>query len=230
MKNVDTTLEQTTQAGPDRPMHVVLIEDDPIDAQLIWRMLRGAQEGRHELTHFVRVADARAAELVSEVDVVLVDLSLPDSIGIESVQHACELFPDVPIVVLTDSDDMKLASEAVRLGAQDFCVKGTLDARLLQRTIQCAIERKRNERLERQIQEAGRFESLGRMAGGIAHDFNNLLVGVLGNVELLQGTGELSRHSAEYATRIEESARRADQVRVVGKILLCPCHRRLLER
>jgi two-component system cell cycle response regulator len=77
------------------------------------------------------------------IDVLLLDLHLPDSDGLVTFERAHAFSPDVPIVVLTDVDDMELGTNAVKLGAHDFLVKGRADASVLVRAIRYAVERHR---------------------------------------------------------------------------------------
>jgi diguanylate cyclase (GGDEF)-like protein len=130
---------------------VLLIEDNPGDARLLQEML--AEEPAAPFR--VRCADrlSRAMEVLSsnKIELVLLDLSLPDSHGIETFAKMYAHSPAVPIIVLTGNDDSALALSAVKAGAQDYLVKGKLDRELLVRSMQYSIERKRyQEELEHQ--------------------------------------------------------------------------------
>ena len=81
------------------------------------------------------------------LDVVLLDLSLPDSTGIHTVLKVRECSPEIPIIILTGSDDEELAAEAIKIGAQDYLVKGTVDERLLTRSIRYAVYRLSSEQV-----------------------------------------------------------------------------------
>jgi diguanylate cyclase (GGDEF)-like protein len=131
---------------------VLLIEDNPGDARLIREML--AEEDA-SLTFAMRHADRldRGLEMLAQKDVelVLLDLSLPDSHGLETFAKVYAHSPKVPIIVLSGNDDQQLALYAVKSGAQDYLVKGKIDAALLLKAMQYSIERKRyQEELERQ--------------------------------------------------------------------------------
>jgi len=141
------------------PIRALLIEDNPGDARLILEMLREAGAGS------ASVALSRADHLAgglerladSDVDLVLLDLSLPDSRGLETFEAVHSAAPHVPVVVLSGLDDEALALRAVHEGAQDYLVKGQVDGGTVLRSMRYAIERKRLEAaradLERQRDE-----------------------------------------------------------------------------
>ncbi len=130
---------------------VLLIEDNPGDARLIEEMLREDPATPFRLRRADRLS--RGLELLSlkETELVLLDLSLPDSHGLETFSKVYAHSPKVPIIVLSGNDDQTLALFAVKSGAQDYLVKGKIDRELLLRAMQYSIERKRyQEELERQ--------------------------------------------------------------------------------
>ena len=125
---------------------VLLVEDNPGDALLLREALKDlAGAVPFELAHVGRLEDALRSVKVEIFDAVLLDLSLPDAHGVETVARMLESAPRLPIVILTGLDDDAAALEAVRAGAQDYLVKGRIDGRLLVRALSYAIERKRHE-------------------------------------------------------------------------------------
>ena len=137
---------------PQEPSRsVLLIEDNPGDARLIREMLAEEDDVSFRLSHADRLS--RGMELLGhkDIDLVLLDLSLPDSHGIETFTKVYAHSPKVPIIVLSGNDDQQLALYAVKSGAQDYLVKGKIDRELLLKAMQYSIERKRyQEELERQ--------------------------------------------------------------------------------
>ena len=133
-----------------KPITVLLIEDNPGDVALIRTMLaeRGAVL---ELLSASRLADGLERLAQGDADLVLVDLSLPDSDGLDTLARVQEAAPTVPVVVLTGTDDEALGLEAVQRGAQDYLVKGQVPAALLTRAIRYAIERKQAEEKTRSL-------------------------------------------------------------------------------
>jgi diguanylate cyclase (GGDEF)-like protein/PAS domain S-box-containing protein len=129
----------------DAPIRVLLIEDSPGDARLVEIYLSQASAATYRLTHCGRLDDGLEQLDQNSYDIVLLDLTLPDSHGIETFERAYAHGREVPIVVMTGHDDSKLALRAVREGAQDYLVKSAVDASLLNRSIRYAIERKNYE-------------------------------------------------------------------------------------
>ena len=125
-------------------MHkVLLIEDNPGDARLIREMLAEEPEAPFALHCAERLQHGLEQLSAGETVLVLLDLSLPDSFGLETFAKVYAHSPTVPIIVLTGNDDQTVALSAVKGGAQDYLVKGRLDRELLLRSMQYSIERKR---------------------------------------------------------------------------------------
>jgi serine phosphatase RsbU (regulator of sigma subunit) len=133
------------------PVRVLLVEDNPGDAVLIREMLRERPTARFALTVVDRLRDAREALADPGFDVVLLDLSLPDSSGLETFHGLRGAGPPRPMVVLTGLDDEALAVRAVQEGAQDYLVKDQVTGRQLIHALSYAVGRHRRQR---QIEEA----------------------------------------------------------------------------
>ena len=126
----------------EKKMNVLIIEDNPADARLVREILK---EGRGNFTTSVVERLKESSKLLAsrDIDLVLLDLNLPDSQGLITFTELQNRFPHIPIVVQTSIDNEELGQQAVRLGAQDYIVKGGVDAELLRRSLAYAIERKR---------------------------------------------------------------------------------------
>jgi len=136
----------------DKPVvRVLLVEDNPGDVRLIQEALADARWSQFELERVDTLAAALSRAREGQVDVMLLDLTLPDSHGLETVRRAHAEVPEVPIVVLTGFDDQGVAFGAVNEGAQDFLVKGRVDGELLDRAIRYAVERHRMLEQVRQL-------------------------------------------------------------------------------
>lgn len=136
-------------------VRILLVEDNAGDARLLRETLRDAEGLSFDLVHVDRLDDA-VKRLENDVfDVLLLDLSLPDSQGIDSIKRITTALPHIPVVVLTGTDDEAVGTESVRCGAQDYLVKGQADHRLVTRSIRYAIERKRSENVLRFLVQCG---------------------------------------------------------------------------
>ncbi len=140
----------------EKCIKVLLIEDNLADVRLMQAMLeeRAALETSMQNIEldYVRRLSAGIEHLAqNDANVLLLDLSLPDSQGIETLFKINELYQDIPIIVLTGTDDEELAVRAVREGAQDYLVKGEVTGNLLIRAIRYAIERKKLERAREKL-------------------------------------------------------------------------------
>ena len=129
-------------------MKLLLVEDNPGDARLLNLMLLG-ESPPIELVHCESLSGAlmviEESRVSSPFDAILLDLSLPDSQGVETFHRIHEVAPDVPIVILTALNDKTIASRLASLGAQDYLVKGFVEADLMIRSLHYAIERKKTE-------------------------------------------------------------------------------------
>jgi PAS domain S-box-containing protein len=136
---------------------VLLVEDNPGDARLIREMLATQEDANFRLEWVDRLADALERLDRGGVDVVLLDLGLPDSQGLDTFITASWHCPQVPFVVLTGLDDETVGVIAVRQGAQDYLLKGEVDGGLLLRSIRYAAERKRTMEALRVSKESYRL-------------------------------------------------------------------------
>ncbi|MBF0622301.1 MAG: PAS domain S-box protein [Magnetococcales bacterium] len=138
---------------------ILLIEDNPADARLIRERLKGTSYDHHVAS---RLSEGLDYLTHHSVIAILLDLSLPDSQGLDTVSQVLTHSPEIPVVVLTGLDNETLGDSAVAQGAQDYIVKGELTAQLLKRTLRYAIERKRTEAVLRESEE--RFRNISASA------------------------------------------------------------------
>ena len=129
----------------DNPIRILLIEDNPGDARLIREMLNEAQSVPFILEWRDSLSAAMQKLNEDGADAILTDLGLSDSQGLDTYQKLHMQFPETPIVVLSSLHDESVAVKAVRDGAQDYLVKGQIDAKLLIRAVRYAIERRQVE-------------------------------------------------------------------------------------
>lgn len=134
-----------------KPIEVLVVEDNLEYAAMLQMILGEVQPRRCVPTYVGRLGEALHSMTQNKYDIVLLDLSLPDSDGLDTLNRVHADAPNVPIVVITGDDDRRLAVQVVRNGAQDFLVASELKSGSLYRSLICAIERHRTiDELQRQ--------------------------------------------------------------------------------
>lgn len=125
-------------------INLLLVEDNPGDREIVSMFLRASTHRTYNVKSVSRISEALKSLKTGSYDLVLLDLSLPDSDGgLTTIRNLLVEFDSVPLVVLTGNADLKFGLDAVKTGAQDFLVKGEFDKNLLVKTIDYAIERYR---------------------------------------------------------------------------------------
>jgi signal transduction histidine kinase len=216
------------------PVRILLVEDNPGDVLLMEETL-GDAEGGFAMESVERLAPALERLRAGGIEVVLLDLTLPDSVGVNTFTAVQAHAPEVPIIVLTGLSDELLAVSTVRDGAQDYLVKGQVDGNMLRRTIRYAIERHQarralevseqrlkaaveqiqllNEDLERRVAErtselANANKELEAFTYSVSHDLRAPLRHVSGFAQMLaeEMGSHLSPASRDYVERIQQRA------------------------
>jgi len=126
----------------EKTIRILLVEDNAGDARLLREMLNEPASCKYALTHHKSMEEAVTHLVANPVDIILLDLGLPDAQGLGAVRRARAAVPRVPLVVLTGLDDESLAAQALQEGAQDYLIKGQIEARGLLRALRYAVERK----------------------------------------------------------------------------------------
>jgi DNA-binding NarL/FixJ family response regulator len=125
---------------------VLLIEDNPDHVHLITEMLAEANNPIFELGHAGKLSTGLERLEKDQFNLILLDLSLPDSKGSNTFVEINKQAPDLPVVVISALEDKKIALKAIQAGAQDYLIKGLMDSDMLERSIRYAIERKQAEK------------------------------------------------------------------------------------
>jgi signal transduction histidine kinase len=150
-----------TAAPIAEPIKVLLVEDSLEEARLLYEGLTEALPANFEMAHMRRLSEALEWLWAERCDVILLDLGLPDSHGLDTLTLARAQVPRVPIVVLTGFEDEGLAMEALKKGAQDYMVKGQVDGKSLARSLRYAMARKQAEEgLVKQMVALARADAL----------------------------------------------------------------------
>ena len=173
----------------ENPIQILLVEDDPRDAALVKAYLNEKPDFRVALYGVETLADALKSIDSRDIDLVLLDLSLPDSSGLDTFASLYGKASQLPIVILSGNEDETLARQMVQRGAQDSLSKDLMSGPLLRRTLRHAIERKHiHEELrstQMQLIQSAKMESIGRLAAGVAHEVKNPLARILIGTEFL---------------------------------------------
>jgi len=188
-------------------LRVLLVEDSASDAVLLQEHLLDVGFERFEVTHVERLTEALDRLGKQTFDVVLLDLSLPDSCGVETLLRTQREAPGVPLVVLTGLSDQMLAIEAVRQGVQDYLIKGQTDERQIARAIRYAIERQRLEKALRRSEK--RYRRLADRLEKRVEERTSDLRGAVRAFE--QQTVQLRSLAAELSQAEERERRRLAQ-------------------
>lgn len=214
----------------DKRISILLVEDNSGDRRLISEMLAEASNVTFDVKYADRLQAAMDYLGQNRVEVILLDLGLPDSQGLETLKRTYAQVSETPIVVLTGLNDEMIGTQAVNEGAQDYLIKGQVDTNLLGRTIRYAIERKQAEEKERRLQLqldlSNRLSSLGLMVEGIAHEINNPLTSVIGFAQMVMSE-DIPENTREDVKTIGDNAQR---VADIMKNLLTFAKQQKLER
>lgn len=213
-------------------LSLLLIEDNLAEAELLHELLVDLQTTSCDIVHHYRLADGLGSLKSQSFDIVLLDLSLPDSQGLGSLATLMAEAPNTPIVVLTNINDSEMAVEAVHQGAQDYLVKKniSLDQELLWRSILYAIERKKNQEALRTANELLRQEmatreliqqklrhsnqELEQFAYVASHDMKQPLASIYSWSQLLEVRygDRLDKKGNSYIHSIQSSVRQMTQL------------------
>ena len=202
----------------NRALKVLLVEDNAGDARLLREMFITERPGSIELTHLMRMSDALAHLAKGGVDIVLLDMGLPDGHGLDTVRRARAVAPDVPLIVLTGLDDEALAAEAMKEGAQDYLIKGQIENRALPRALRHAIERHRMQAETDHIRMS-QLQFKDEFLSHVSHELRSPLTAIYQFVTIIQDglAGEVNQEQQQH---LEVVLRNVKQLRAMINDLL----------
>src|ERR1700688_2163265 len=192
----------------EKALHVLLVEDNAGDARLLHEMFRTEKPGSFELTHLLRMSEALLHLGKGGVDVVLLDMGLPDAHGLDTVRQAHAMAPSVPLIVLTGLDDEALAAQAMKEGAQDYLIKGQIENRALPRALRHAIERHRMQ-AESDLIRTNQMQFKDEFLSHVSHELRSPLTAIYQFVTILLDklAGELNLEQREYLEIVFRNAK-----------------------
>lgn len=151
-------------------INVLVVEDNPGDQFLLTEQLQAIIPNKKNIYMAGSLSDAVSGLNIFIPDIILLDLTLPDSTGIETFERINQLCPAIPIVILSGMEDTNLAVQAITMGAQDYLQKSDFDEKLLSRSIRYSIERKRTlEELKASIE---RYTLVSKATNDMVWDWN----------------------------------------------------------
>ena len=183
----------------NRALKVLLVEDNAGDARLLREMFITERPGSIELTHLMRMSEALVHLAKGGVDIVLLDMGLPDGHGLDTVRRARAVAPDVPLIVLTGLDDEALAAEAMKEGAQDYLIKGQIENRALPRALRHAIERHRMQAETDHIRMS-QLQFKDEFLSHVSHELRSPLTAIYQFVTIIQDglAGEVNQEQQQH--------------------------------
>jgi signal transduction histidine kinase len=180
-------------------LQILLVEDNEGDARLLREMFRSEAPGSFRLTHLLRMSEAMVHLAKGGVDIVLLDMGLPDAHGLDTVRMAHAVAPAVPLIVISGLDDEALAARAMKEGAQDYLIKGQIENRALPRALRHAIERHRMQ-AETDLIRTNQLQFKDEFLSHVSHELRSPLTAIYQFVTILLDrlAGELNPEQLEY--------------------------------
>lgn len=190
-------------------MRILLVEDSRTSVLMVQSLLNEDPTEEYELIVAGTVKDARAKLVCDIFDLILLDLTLPDSSGLATVDSVFEVSNGIGIVVLTSTSDEKVGLAALKHGAQDFLIKDETYRKVLLRAVKYACQRAKSEKEVREAKELAEFATRSKSSfiANLSHELRTPLNAVIGFSELMLSgiSGDLSEKQREYTNDINKS-------------------------
>ncbi|MDY6791960.1 MAG: diguanylate cyclase [Thermodesulfobacteriota bacterium] len=220
-----------------KSVSALIIEDDPYIAQMIRRMLNKVRDISFELVHADRLSSGLEHLQDEHFAIILLDLGLPDSSGIKTLNKVYAQTSDIPIIVFTGQNDETLGIKAVNAGAEDYLIKGQTDSKALVRAIRYAVGRhqakkalkkttahlkrtveklkKANQKIinqQKSVIEEERLKMLLLLSGATANELNQPLTELMDNVELMRFEKKIPPELKKYMCGIEDAGQQIFEI------------------
>src|SRR5271154_278372 len=191
-----------------KPLQVLLVEDNAGDARLLREMFSKETAGSFELSHLTHMRDAEARLAKGGIDIVLLDMGLPDGHGLETLRRARAADPEVVMIVMTGLEDEALAAKAMKEGAQDYLIKGQIENRALPRALRHAIERQRMQ-LETDLIRKHQVKLRDEFLSHVSHELRSPLTSIYSFSTIIADglAGETSPQQNDYLQIILRNVR-----------------------
>ncbi|HXP08762.1 MAG TPA: hybrid sensor histidine kinase/response regulator, partial [Acidobacteriaceae bacterium] len=202
-----TAIEQPPVAV-NKALRVLLVEDNAGDARLLREMFSKEETGSFSLTHLTRMSEAEKYLAKGGVDIVLLDMGLPDGHGLETLRRARAAAPDVVMIVLTGLEDEALAAESIKEGAQDYLIKGQIENRALPRALRHAMERHRMQ-AETDAMRMHQLQLKDEFLSHVSHELRSPLASIYSFTTIISDglAGETNSQQNEYLQIILRNVR-----------------------
>ena len=210
----------------DNDIKVLMVEDNVNYGQLVKKKLGSSKSAKFDVVLADTLKNGLKELSENEIDIVLLDLNLPDSYEIDTFVNMKKNAPNIPIIILTSMDNEEIAINSIQMGAQDYIVKDMINAELLVRSINYSIERKKTSReLEKQkmdiekaysqlrsqsaqLIQSEKMNTVGKMVAGVSHGLNNPLMGVINTIQFLIDKVTKYDEDIEVLKMAEEASQR----------------------
>ncbi|MCB1179476.1 MAG: response regulator, partial [Leptospiraceae bacterium] len=186
---------------------LLVIEDDPIDLKILVKNIKNSQINKFDICCVVNLKSALDKLKKSKFDVIICDLGLSDSFGVNIIKKLNLVSPETPLIIATNNSNEEIIADVFNLGADDYLLKEDLSTKNICRSIRNAIERKK---LVNNLAESTRIAGIESMAKSsflakMSHEIRTPLNLIIGTAELLNET-ELNKQQEKYVSTFEKAS------------------------
>ncbi len=202
---------------------ILLVEDEPGYARLLREILAETPDLPHRVTLAASLTEALALLERGQFEIILLDLGLPDADGIEALESVSAIAPEIPIVVLSALNDLNVALQSMRVGAQEYLVKGQSEHVLLSRAVRYAIERKQLQRsaVEARAEAERANAAKDQFLAMLGHELRNPLTPIVAALRLIEERADpaIARERATMDRQVKHLVRLVDDLLDVSRIV-----------